>query len=163
MKQRPTDLLTIGEVAQRSGVATSAIRFYEEQGLISSTRTTGNQRRYPRYVLRRIGIIVAARRFGVPLTEVADVFEELPEDRMPGKSDWRRISKNWHERLEAKRREIELLEEELVGCIGCGCLSLKTCFVLNPNDALAAEGAGPRRLEPGRAEDASASGDSVAD
>lgn len=142
-----TDLLTVGEVARRAGIATSAVRFYEEKGLISSVRTSGNQRRYPRYVLRRIGIIGAARRFGIPLSEVAEVFESLPEDRMPGKSDWRRISKCWHERLEARRRELDRLERELVGCIGCGCLSLSTCRVLNPADELAAEGPGARRLQ----------------
>lgn len=146
MSYAPTDLLTVGEVARRAGIATSAVRFYEDQGLISSVRTAGNQRRYPRYVLRRIGIISAARRFGIPLAEVAQVFESLPENRMPGKTDWRKISKRWHERLEARRRELERLEEELVGCIGCGCLSLNTCRVLNPDDQLSAEGPGARRL-----------------
>ena len=140
MSYAPTDLLTVGEVARRAGIATSAVRFYEDQGLISSVRTAGNQRRYPRYVLRRIGIITAARRFGIPLAEVAQVFDSLPENRMPGKTDWRRISKRWHERLEVRRRELERLEEELVGCIGCGCLSLNTCRVLNPDDQLSSEG-----------------------
>lgn len=147
MSYAPTDLLTVGEVARRAGIATSAVRFYEDQGLISSVRTAGNQRRYPRYVLRRIGIITAARRFGIPLTEVAQVFDSLPENRMPGKTDWRRISKRWHERLEVRRRELERLEEELVGCIGCGCLSLNTCRVLNPDDQLSSEGPGARRLQ----------------
>lgn len=147
MSYAPTDLLTVGEVARRAGIATSAVRFYEDQGLISSVRTAGNQRRYPRYVLRRIGIITAARRFGIPLTEVAQVFDSLPENRMPGKTDWRRISKRWHERLEVRRRELERLEEELVGRIGCGCLSLNTCRVLNPDDQLSSEGPGARRLQ----------------
>lgn len=147
MSYAPTDLLTVGEVARRAGIATSAVRFYEDQGLISSVRTAGNQRRYPRYVLRRIGIITAARRFGISLTEVAQVFDSLPENRMPGKTDWRRISKRWHERLEVRRRELERLEEELVGCIGCGCLSLNTCRVLNPDDQLSSEGPGARRLQ----------------
>lgn len=147
MSYAPTDLLTVGEVARRAGIATSAVRFYEDQGLISSVRTAGNQRRYPRYVLRRIGIITAARRFGIPLAEVAQVFDSLPENRMPGKTDWRRISKRWHERLEVRRRELERLEEELVGCIGCGCLSLNTCRVLNPDDQLSSEGSGARRLQ----------------
>lgn len=147
MSYAPTDLLTVGEVARRAGIATSAVRFYEDQGLISSVRTAGNQRRYPRYVLRRIGIITAARRFGIPLAEVAQVFDSLPENRMPGKTDWRRISKRWHERLEVRRRELERLEEELVGCIGCGCLSLNTCRVLNPDDQLSSEGTGARRLQ----------------
>lgn len=147
MSYAPTDLLTVGEVARRAGIATSAVRFYEDQGLISSVRTAGNQRRYPRYVLRRIGIITAARRFGIPLAEVAQVFDSLPENRMSGKTDWRRISKRWHERLEVRRRELERLEEELVGCIGCGCLSLNTCRVLNPDDQLSSEGTGARRLQ----------------
>ena len=147
MSYAPTDLLTVGEVARRAGIATSAVRFYEDQGLISSVRTAGNQRRYPRYVLRRIGIITAARRVGIPLAEVAQVFDSLPENRMPGKTDWRRISKRWHERLEVRRRELERLEEELVGCIGCGCLSLNTCRVLNPDDQLSSEGPGARRLQ----------------
>ncbi|RBO88250.1 redox-sensitive transcriptional activator SoxR [Nocardia puris] len=146
MNYTPKDLLTVGEVAQRAGIATSAVRYYEEQGLISSVRTSGNQRRYARYVLRRLGIILAARRFGIPLAEVAEMFADLPQDRMPGKRDWRRISARWHRRLEARRREIERLEEELTGCLGCGCLSLNTCRVLNPGDRLSVEGPGPRRL-----------------
>lgn len=146
MRTTPQDLLTVGEVANRAGIAPSAVRYYEAQGLISSVRTAGNQRRYPRYVLRRIGIILASRRFGVPLSEVAEVFEGLPHDRMPGKQDWRRISAAWRDRLEERRRELELLEAELTGCIGCGCLSLNTCIALNPGDRLAAEGPGPRRI-----------------
>jgi MerR family transcriptional regulator, redox-sensitive transcriptional activator SoxR len=146
MPQTPVDLLSVGEVARRAGIATSAVRFYEDQGLISSVRTAGNQRRYPRYVLRRIGIIVAARRFGIPLAELADVFAQLPDERMPNKSDWRRISRDWHARLETRRRQLENLEAELAGCIGCGCLSLRTCRVLNPDDMLGREGAGARRL-----------------
>lgn len=148
MSVAPTDLLTIGDLARRAGIATSAIRYYEELGLISSVRTTGNQRRYPRYVLRRLGIILAARRFGIPLSEVADLLTGLPQDRMPGKSDWLRISDGWRRRLEARRREIENLEAELTGCIGCGCLSLKTCRVLNPQDELSRKGSGARRLYP---------------
>jgi MerR family redox-sensitive transcriptional activator SoxR len=142
----PTDLLTVGEVARRAGIATSAVRFYEDQGLISSIRTSGNQRRYPRYVLRRLGVISAARRFGIPLSEVSEIFGALPDNRMPSKGDWRRISRQWHERLETRRRELARLEDELVGCIGCGCLSLNTCRVLNPEDLLASDGPGPRRL-----------------
>ena len=146
MSYTPKDLLTVGEVAKRAGIATSAVRFYEDQKLISSVRTAGNQRRYPRYVLRRIGIILAARRFGIPLSEVSDMFARLPDDRMPSKRDWRRISAAWHGKLEARRQEIERLWEELSGCIGCGCLSLNTCRILNPEDRLSAEGPGARRL-----------------
>ncbi|WP_307814954.1 redox-sensitive transcriptional activator SoxR, partial [Streptomyces clavuligerus] len=146
VEQRPSDLLTVGEVARRAGVATSAVRFYEAQGLISSERTTGNQRRYRRHVLRRLSLILAAKRLGVPLAEVAEVFAELPGERMPGKRDWERISRRWAARLAARRREIERLEREIAGCIGCGCLSLQRCRVLNPQDALATEGTGARRL-----------------
>ncbi|MEH3089017.1 MAG: redox-sensitive transcriptional activator SoxR [Microbacterium arborescens] len=145
-RRSPTDLLSVGEIARRAGIATSAVRFYEERGLIDSVRTAGNQRRYARHTLRRIGIIVAATRFGISLAEVAEVFEGLPHDRMPSKADWRRISRGWHERLEARRRELERLESELAGCIGCGCLSLATCRVLNPGDVLSAGGVGARRL-----------------
>ena len=145
-RRTPQDLLTVGEVAKRAGIATSAVRFYEEQGLIVAERTAGNQRRYPRYVLRRIGVILAARRFGVPLAELAEVFAKLPADRMPSKSDWRRISIDWRARLEERRRELQQLEDELVGCIGCGCLSLNTCNVLNPGDQLGEDGVGPVRL-----------------
>ncbi|SUD47998.1 Redox-sensitive transcriptional activator soxR [Nocardia otitidiscaviarum] len=146
MGQAPTDLLTIGELARRAGVATSAVRFYEEQGLISSVRTSGNQRRYRRHVLRRLSLVLFAKRLGIPLAEVAEVFVALPEDRMPSKRDWDRISRRWSDHLEARRREIEQLQRELTGCIGCGCLSLRRCYLLNPSDALAERGSGPYRL-----------------
>src|SRR5690606_14327559 len=96
--------------------------------------------------LRRLSLLLFARRLGIPLTEIAEVFAELPEDRMPGKRDWARISARWHAHLEERRREIERLEAELTGCIGCGCLSLRRCRILNPEDALSDEGPGPRRL-----------------
>lgn len=146
LSHKPTDMLTVGEIARRAGIATSAVRFYEDQGLISSVRTLGNQRRYPRHVLRRISIIQAARRFGVTLAEVSAVFADLPDNHMPSKSDWNRISRRWHLQLQARRREIEHLENELTGCIGCGCLSLSTCRVVNHDDELAKHGPGPRRL-----------------
>lgn len=142
----PTDLLTAGEVARRTGVAISALHFYEREGLISASRTAGNQRRYARHVLRRVSIIQVAKRMGIPLTEVADEFARLPADRMPSTRDWERISRHWRGRLEARRRELERMERELTGCIGCGCLSLSTCRVFNPGDSLAADGPGPRRL-----------------
>ncbi|WP_305094124.1 redox-sensitive transcriptional activator SoxR [Prescottella sp. R16] len=141
-----TDLLTIGQVAERVGIATSAIRFYEDQGLIESERTSGNQRRYRRHVLRRLSLILVAKRLGIPLSEVSDVFADLPHDRMPGQQDWERISRRWVAHLEARRRELEQLEREITGCIGCGCLSLQRCAVLNPGDRLGADGPGPRRL-----------------
>lgn len=146
MSRAPTDLLTVGEVARRTGVAVSALHYYEREGLIASTRTTGNQRRYARHVLRRVSIIRLAARMGIPLSEVAAEFGRLPDDRMPSKRDWERISAHWRGRLKARRREIERMERELTGCIGCGCLSLRTCRVFNPEDALGAEGAGPRLL-----------------
>lgn len=146
-RKTPRDLLTIGEVAHRVGIATSAVRFYEQQGLISSIRTTGNQRRYPRHVLRRLSIINYAKRLGIPLTEVATVFEQLPADRMPSKRDWTRISQRWTALLDERRHRIEALQRELSACIGCGCLSLNNCNALNPGDVLAAKGAGPVRLE----------------
>ncbi|MFH8617484.1 redox-sensitive transcriptional activator SoxR [Streptomyces sp. NPDC017979] len=140
--------MTVGEVARRAGVATSAVRFYEAQGLISAERTAGNQRRYRRHVLRRLSLVLTAKRLGIPLAELAEVFATLPEHRMPSKRDWERISRQWAAHLAARRREIERLERELTGCIGCGCLSLQRCRVLNPGDELAAQGAGPRRLIP---------------
>ncbi|MFF4988190.1 redox-sensitive transcriptional activator SoxR [Streptosporangium saharense] len=147
-KLTPTDLLSVGEVSRRAGVAVSALHFYEQQGLISSERTAGNQRRYRRHVLRRISLILVAKRMGIPLSEVAVVFEGLPEDRMPSKRDWERISRRWAALLEARRKEIEQLEQELTGCIGCGCLSLRRCRVLNPQDSLAEQGPGATRLPP---------------
>ncbi|MEU4805500.1 redox-sensitive transcriptional activator SoxR [Actinosynnema sp. NPDC023587] len=143
MTQAPTDLLTVGELARRAGVATSAVRFYEDQGLISSTRTSGNQRRYPRHMLRRLSLVLFAKRLGIPLAEVVRVFAGLPEDRMPGKTDWTRIARRWRDHLDSRRREVEQLERDLTGCIGCGCLSLRRCRVLNPEDSLGARGAGP--------------------
>ncbi|MGW2543648.1 redox-sensitive transcriptional activator SoxR [Kitasatospora sp. NPDC001574] len=144
--RRPGDLLSVGEVARRAGVAPSAVRFYEDQGLIASERSAGNQRRYHRHVLRRLSLILVAKRLGIPLAEVAEVFEGLPADRMPDKRDWERISRRWAALLTARRREIERLEQELTGCIGCGCLSLRRCRVLNPQDSLGTDGPGPRRL-----------------
>jgi len=142
----PTDLLTVGEVARRTGVAVSALHFYERLGLIASSRSPGGQRRYARHVIRRVSVIQVAKRMDIPLAEVAEVFANLPQDRMPGKSDWRRISERWRGRLEARRLEIERMERELVECIGCGCVSLRSCRVLNPDDTLASDGAGPRLL-----------------
>ncbi|MGL6235141.1 MAG: redox-sensitive transcriptional activator SoxR [Segniliparus sp.] len=139
-------LLTIGEVAERTGAAVSALRYYESLGLIRSTRTAGNQRRFPRHVLRRVSIILVAGRFGIALSEVAEVFACLPEDRSPTRADWRRIATKWHDKLEARRSAIERMQAELTGCIGCGCLSLKSCATLNWGDELATRGPGPRRL-----------------
>lgn len=146
MSLSPEDRLSVGEVSRRTGVAVSALHYYEDLGLIASTRTGGNQRRYARHMLRRISLVVVAKRLGIPLTDVQDVFTTLPLDRAPTLRDWRRVSTLWHDRLERRRQELERLEEELTGCIGCGCLSLKACGLLNPQDTLGQEGPGPRRI-----------------
>ncbi|QAY74204.1 redox-sensitive transcriptional activator SoxR [Agromyces protaetiae] len=147
-RHAPDDLLTIGEMSRRTGVAASALRFYEDLGLIASVRTGGNQRRYPRHMLRRVSLIAVAKRLGVPLADVQASFAHVPLDGTPSHADWQRASRDWKRRLEERRRGIEQLERELTGCIGCGCLSMKACALLNPGDALAESGAGPRRLEP---------------
>ena len=143
----PDDLLTIGEMGRRTGVAASALRYYEDLGLVGSVRTGGNQRRYPRHMLRRVSLISVAKRLGMPLSDVKEAFGEVPMESTPSHADWQRASRRWKKKLEERRRAIERLEHELTGCIGCGCLSLKACALLNPDDALAATGAGPRRLE----------------
>lgn len=146
MAKEPEDLLAIGEVSRRTGVAPSALHYYEGLGLITSTRTTGNQRRYSRHMLRRISLILVAKRLGIALADVQEAFATLPHDRRPLAVDWRRVSKRWEAQLERKKREIEQLQEELTGCIGCGCLSLNRCRLLNPEDELGEDGPGPRRI-----------------
>lgn len=138
--------LTIGEVSSRSGVATSALRFYETKDLIESVRTDGNQRRYPRAVLRRVALIRAAQEVGLSLNEVSDALQALPHDKTPTKSDWERLSRSWQERLDQQIHELQALRNELTDCIGCGCLSLKSCAIFNPSDAIAERGSGPRYL-----------------
>lgn len=138
--------LTIGEVATRSGVATSALRFYETKGLISSERTDGNQRRYPRATLRRVALIRAGQEVGLSLAELAKALEQLPHDTTPTKSDWERLSNAWRSRLDAQIAELVALRDELTDCIGCGCLSLKSCAIFNPGDAASGLGTGPRYL-----------------
>lgn len=146
MSLEPDDLLAIGEVVQRSGVPATALHFYEQLGLIVSTRTAGNQRRYRRHMLRRISLIVVAKRLGIPLTDVYDVFQSLPVDEPPSQRDWQRVAKLWRAQLDLRRTQLEHLRRELTGCIGCGCLSLKACRLLNPEDALGVDGPGPRRI-----------------
>src|SRR6186997_1358095 len=143
-----TDLLTIGEVADRSGFPQSALRFYEREGLLHATRTSGGQRRYERSVLRRLAFIRAARTLGVGLDEVREGLDRLPDGRTPTKADWTRLSRSWRGRLDEQIRRIELLRDRLDGCIGCGCLSLKTCTLINAGDWLADQGPGPVRLQP---------------
>ncbi len=143
----PDELLTIGEMSRRTGVAVSALRFYESLGLIASVRTAGNQRRFARHMLRRVSLIAVAKNLGVPLADVQEALAPVPLDSTPSHADWQRASRAWKRQLEERRRGLERLEHELTGCIGCGCLSMKACALLNPDDALAATGAGPRRLE----------------
>lgn len=140
------EYLTIGELAKRAGVATSALRFYESRGLIVSTRTGGNQRRYPRATLRRVALIRAGQEVGLSLGEVAAALETLPHDRIPGKRDWERLSGSWRDRLDEQIAELRALRDELSDCIGCGCLSLRSCAIFNPSDRAAEKGAGPRYL-----------------
>ncbi|MEV6210771.1 redox-sensitive transcriptional activator SoxR [Kitasatospora sp. NPDC051914] len=142
----PDDRLAIGEVSARTGAAVSALRFYEELGLIASERDERNQRRYPRHMLRRVALISVAKRIGIPLQDLREAFADVPLDRPPSHQEWQRASRGWKRRLEERRQTIERLEAELTGCIGCGCLSMKACALLNPGDALAEDGAGPRRL-----------------
>ena len=138
--------LTIGELASRAGVATSALRFYESEGLIQSARTEGNQRRYPRATLRRVSVIKAAQAVGLTLGEIQETFAALPDSRTPTKRDWQRLSRRWRERLDRQIAGLEALRSDLDGCIGCGCLSLQVCSLFNPGDALAEQGPGPRLL-----------------
>jgi MerR family redox-sensitive transcriptional activator SoxR len=144
--------LTIGQLAERSGVATSAIRFYESLGLVSSIRTTGNQRRYPQSTLRRVAFIRTAQRIGLSLDEIGSALATLPDGRTPTKSDWHRLSNAWRPRLDEQIRRIELLRDRLDSCIGCGCLSLKSCWLTNPDDEMAADGPGPVLLDPSHVE-----------
>lgn len=130
--------LTIGELSHRSGVAASALRFYESVGLIAAERTAGNQRRYPRHMLRRVAFIRAAQRVGLSLDEVAAALGSLPDRRTPTKADWERVSRAWTARLDRQIADLERLKEKLTGCVGCGCLSLRTCVLSNPGDEQAA-------------------------
>jgi MerR family transcriptional regulator, redox-sensitive transcriptional activator SoxR len=139
---RTTDLLTVSQVAERSGFAASALRFYEREGLIRATRTSGNQRRYERNVLRRLAFIRAARNVGLSLDEVAAALDTLPDGRTPTRADWARLSRHWRERLDNQIRALERLRDGLDSCIGCGCLSLKTCAMQNPGDLAHTRGSG---------------------
>ncbi|OWV90808.1 MerR family transcriptional regulator [Rhizobium sp. R72] len=140
-------LLTVGEVAERSGLAVSALHFYEAKGLISSIRSRGNQRRFGRDVLRRLGIIKVAQRVGVPLAEIQAAFDTLPQGRTPTATDWQRLSALWKEDLDTRIGRLIALRDRLTDCIGCGCLSVESCPLRNPYDRLAKDGPGPRLLE----------------
>ncbi|MFK4064489.1 redox-sensitive transcriptional activator SoxR [Streptomyces sp. NPDC029674] len=137
---------TIGELAQRSGVAPSALRFYESEGLITSRRTTGNQRRYSRDTLRRVAFIRTSQQLGMPLATIREVLALLPDDRTPTRADWARISECWRDDLDTRIRTLQRLRDNLTDCIGCGCLSLSRCALSNTLDALGSRGPGPRRL-----------------
>lgn len=141
--------LSVGEVASRCGVAVSAIHFYESKGLIASWRNHGNQRRYPREVLRRVSIIKVAQRLGIPLASVKAALDSLPKGRTPNDQDWKKLSSRWHAELEERIATLGRLRDQLTGCIGCGCLSMKECPLRNPWDELASKGPGAHLLEPG--------------
>ena len=138
------DLLTIAEVSRRSGVASSALRYYEERALITSERAGSGHRRYPRSVLRRIAFIVFAQRIGLTLDEIGLELANLPPDRAPNSRDWSRLSARWTSRIDERIAELERLKSGLTECIGCGCLSLDRCALANPNDRAARSGPGPR-------------------
>jgi MerR family redox-sensitive transcriptional activator SoxR len=138
------DVFTIGQVAARSGVATSALRFYEEQGLIRSERTDAGHRRYPRAVIRRVAFIVFAQKIGLSLEEIKGELDKLPHNRVPERADWAKLSASWTKRIRERIAELERLEAGLTECIGCGCLSLDRCRFVNPGDRAARQGPGPR-------------------
>jgi MerR family redox-sensitive transcriptional activator SoxR len=141
--------LSIGEIANRSGVAASALRFYEDQGLIASRRTSGNQRQYQRNTLRRVAFVQAAQRVGLALAEIKSALDSLPDDRTPTRADWSKLSKSWRSRLDERISELERLRDDLDSCIGCGCLSLQRCNLYNKADRLAERGPGARILNVG--------------
>lgn len=145
---RDSDLLTIGEVARRAGVATSALRFYEREGLLAPVRTAGGQRRYPRAVLRRLAFVRAARTVGLSLEEVRTALATLPAARTPTRTDWARLSRSWQGRLDEQIEGLVALRDGLTSCIGCGCLSLRRCALSNPGDTASAAGPGARYLPP---------------
>ncbi len=142
------ELLTIGQVSARSGVAPSALRYYEQQGLVAATRTGGGARRYTRSVLRRLAFVRAAQNVGLSLTEIRAALDTLPGERPPTAADWARLSRGWRDRLDAQIAALTQLRDGLDSCIGCGCLSLDRCALSNPGDVASREGAGARWLSP---------------
>jgi MerR family redox-sensitive transcriptional activator SoxR len=143
---KPSDLLSIGEIARRTGLSVSAIRFYEERGLIEPVRNRGNQRRFPRSDIRRLSFILIAQRLGLSLGEIEEQLAALPQGRTPTARDWEAISRAIRSHLDARIAELERTRERLDGCIGCGCLSLEHCAIWNPQDRLGEQGPGPRKL-----------------
>ena len=142
----PVEELSIGEVSARSGVAPSALRFYERQGLIEAARTDGNQRRYDRAVLRRVALIQAGRAAGVQLADIRRALDRLPTRRTPSRKDWERLSNKWRDDLDTRIETLQSLRDRLTTCIGCGCLSIDQCDLLNPDDEAAAQGGGAHYL-----------------
>nr|WP_165855890.1 redox-sensitive transcriptional activator SoxR [Marinobacter sp. JSM 1782161] len=145
--------LTIGEVSRRSGVAVSAIHFYQHKGLVRSWRTEGNQRRFHRDVLRRLAVIKVAQKLGIPLAGIGRAMDALPANRSLTAEDWKQLSNQWHEELTERIEQLTQLRDQLGDCIGCGCLSVDACRLRNPGDQLAEDGAGPRLLDPDGGED----------
>ena len=140
--------LTIGETAKRAGVATSALRFYEERGLIESSRGPGNQRRFHRSVLRRVSVIKVAQTLGLRLSDISEALSALPNGRSPTAKDWQRLSNRWRAELDERIRQMELLRDQLSSCIGCGCLSLRKCALYNAGDSASANGDGAHYWSP---------------
>jgi MerR family redox-sensitive transcriptional activator SoxR len=138
--------LSVGQLAARSGVAVSALRFYEAEGLITSRRTAGNQRRYERVMLRRVAFVRASQRAGIPLRQIKEALDQLPSGRTPTREDWARLSARWRQDIDDRISQLQSLRDRLTGCIGCGCLSLKLCQLMNPGDILAEDGPGARNL-----------------
>jgi MerR family redox-sensitive transcriptional activator SoxR len=138
--------LTVGQLAARSGVAVSALHFFERQNLIHSRRTAGNQRRYRRDMLRRVAMIRIAQRAGIPLAQVAALFALFPDDRAPSREDWARVSECWQADLEERMLRLQQLRDDFTDCVGCGCMSIDRCPLVNPADKMGAKGAGPQRL-----------------
>ncbi|MEV0072963.1 redox-sensitive transcriptional activator SoxR [Amycolatopsis sp. NPDC050768] len=145
---RLAEHLSIGQVAERSGVPHTALRFYEDKGLITSERSAGNQRRYPRSMLRRIAFIRAAQRVGLSLEDISGALATLPADHAPTKADWARLSREWQHELDARIDALQRLRDRLTGCVGCGCLSLRSCSLYNADDELARFGPGASKLRP---------------
>ena len=143
-----TKELTVGQLAARSGVAVTALHFYEAKGLIKSQRNAGNQRRYPRDVLRRVVVIKIAQRLGIPLATIGEALQTLPDGRTPNAQDWERLSALWREDLDERINKLIMLRDKLNGCIGCGCLSLDACPLRNQDDQLGEQGPGAQLLEP---------------
>ncbi|MFI8349453.1 redox-sensitive transcriptional activator SoxR [Streptomyces sp. NPDC085596] len=144
MPQLPEKIheLTVGQLSARSGAAVSALHFYEAKGLISSRRTSGNQRRYSRDTLRRVAFVRAAQRVGIPLATIREALAELPEERTPTRGDWARLSEAWRSELDDRINQLNRLRDHLTDCIGCGCLSLATCVLSNPDDVFGERGSG---------------------